>query len=256
MSSKFRAWLHVTPCPRTLAESSAIFKHLKSQGRVSAFIRATQTATGSESPSNGGSTTYYTIFSHEPPHLRTSYNVPVYHDVSNPRDEDPYNIRGLQDRKPFPPPRIFTCTLESVDQNTALLDEKICLNNPYHGPFRVEKNDWFQEVLGEIGAPAGLQQGLGIVGEGTTAEDIHGERAKRKTGRQRRIRMDSLMEPWHEAVGLEPPRVRAVVRDPKAVVRKVEIEKTVSAGTVGKAENITKTDPDIPLGQRIDKKNA
>jgi len=97
MSSKFAAWLHVTPSPTTIAESSAIYKGLKSQGRVSAFIRATRNDARVDATNSGGSATYYTTFAHEPPRLKWKFEVPVYHDVPDPKEEDPYNIRGLQD---------------------------------------------------------------------------------------------------------------------------------------------------------------
>lgn len=212
-SSKFAAWLRVTPPPTTLAESSAIYKHLKSQGRgrASVFIRAKADANASdkEKAKNANIATYYTVFSHQPPNSPTIFDVPVYHNLPAPRDQDPFNIRGLQDRKPFPPPKTFACWLETAGEDDSY-GEQIKRDNPYHGSFKVAPQDWLQDVYGETGAPPGVKQGLGLVlkendvaREAEAAAEAEHQNAVGKSGQNRKLKMNSLMNPWYEAMGVD-----------------------------------------------------
>lgn len=220
-SGKFAAWLRVTPSPTTLAESSAVFKHLKTQGqgRVTIFIRAKAKEKAGrrdgskESDEHENTAAYYTVFSRAPSTQRmtTTFEVPVYHDLSSPRDQDPFNIRGLQDRKPNPPPKTFSCRLENVSEN-GTYEEQIKQDNPYHGSFKVAYTDWLQEVYGETGAPPGVKQGLGLVlneEDAALEAEAAAERDQRKEGdkprRERKLRMNSLMDTWYEAMGVERP---------------------------------------------------
>jgi len=196
-----------------------------------------------DATNSGGSATYYTTFAHEPPRLKWKFEVPVYHDVPDPKEEDPYNIRGLQDRKPYPTPRTFICALESAEQVGSEYKNSP-LSNQYHGHFRVAKSDWFQEVLAETGAPPGIQHSLGIVEEGTTTENVQDRQIRRNRVRQRRIRMDSLMKPWREATSV--PQAFA---DSTADMRE-EATKEKSKNIRGNDGPYTRIDPDIPLGRR------
>ena len=262
-SSKFAAWLRVTPPPTTLAESSAVLKHLKThgQGRVTTFIRAKARPTEKKGPAapaklkdaikepdktraarvdkiledvteatrgvedelqdgkraedeDTSSALFYTVFSRSSPLQQSSvpFEVPVYHNLRSFRDQDPFNIRGLQDRKPYPAPKTFTCHLEAADENDAY-SETIKRDNPYHGSFKVAYTDWLQEVYGETGAPAGIRQGLGhVLDEEMAAREAEAAAERDKRGeherpqRERKLKMNSLMDTWYEGKGSERPR--------------------------------------------------
>ncbi|KAK5093690.1 hypothetical protein LTR70_005689 [Exophiala xenobiotica] len=220
-SSKFAAWLRVTPPPTSLAESSAIFKHLKTQGqgRVTTFIRAKakEKAGQRDGDKNNdhleNTAAYYTVFSRPPSiqRMTTTFEVPVYHNLPSPRDQDPFNIRGLQDRKPYPPSKTFSCRLENVGENDTY-GEQIKQDNQYHGSFKVAYTDWLQEVYGETGAPPGVKQGLGQVlseEEAVLEAQAAAERDQRtpseRPRRERKLKMNSLIDTWHEAMGIEGP---------------------------------------------------
>lgn len=141
--------------------------------------------------------------------------MPVYHKLPNPRDLDPFNIRGLQDRKPFPEPKTFTCRLENIPEDEArAYGEQIKKDNPYHGSFKVAYQDWLQDVYGETGAPPGVKQGLGLVLSDDEAVREAGAAVQRdqklvrsdRPVTERKIRMDSLMDAWYEAMGVEKPQ--------------------------------------------------
>lgn len=164
-TSRFAVWLRVTPSPLTIAESSAIFKSLKSQGRVTHFVKYAR-----PSQLNDGSTTYYVALSHEPPSLKTSFEVPVYHNLLSPHDLDPFRIRGLQDRKPFPPPKTFSCRIEHLQTHEGDAGYEVRTANPYHGSFKVQKHDWLQSIYAETGAPPGVKEGLGLPEENASEQ--------------------------------------------------------------------------------------
>ena len=224
-STRFATFLRVTPIPKTIAESSAIFKHLKTRGRVLSFIRAPHRE------QDGCSASYYAVFSGNHPvniEQNSSFDVPVYHNLPKPRDEDPFNIRGLQSRKPFPQAVTFKCTIEGVEgRERATVDESIKKENPFHGHFKTLKadQDWLQEVLQETGTPFAIVKALGHrvdekvwrkeactetttatgAGENMTAhlEAASGQEGNVKTAeketrprpsRKRRIKMDSLIK--------------------------------------------------------------
>lgn len=177
MSAKFAAWLRVTPSPVTLAESGAIYQALRAQGRINTFIKRNGTGDrigGQQSPSS----TYYAVFSREPPSLRMTFDVPVYHSLSSARDEDPFNIRGLQDRKPMPTPKTFKCTLERAQPDEVKLqEENIRKHNPLYGPFKVEKNSWLRDVLVNSGATPAIANGCSIrISGGSSTDHSQGQR--------------------------------------------------------------------------------
>ena len=218
-TTKFATWLRVTPPPTTLAESSAIFNSLKSQGRVTHFIKHARPKHHTEK-----STTYYTVFSREPPSLKPVFEVPVYHNLPSPRDLDPFNIRGLQDRKPLPAPKTFICRIEALQDNEKTVGDEIKKANPYYGSFKVQEQDWLQTVYAETGAPPGVKEGLGLPDE-RTDEEIAAAKAKEtaeafskaRNAKERRMvkrkerrpstpdamKLDSLMDAWYEGLGLE-----------------------------------------------------
>lgn len=205
MSNTFAAWLHVTPSPTTLAESSAVYQALSKHGRISAFIRSTTARRAQEEDSNGTST-FYTVFPHEPPGLQRTFQVPVYHDLPIARDEDPFNIRGLQNRKPMPAPKTFTCLMEVADRSEVKSQEEaMTRENPYHGHFKVQKNDWLWEALSETNAPPGVPKGCATriledvnnIDAFTNSSEGVTRPAEKPT--RRKINMRSLREMWKEA---------------------------------------------------------
>lgn len=198
MSGKFKAWLRVSPSPTTLTESSAIFKQLKSQGQIQAFRQALKSESTSRPSAESNSRLFYTTFAHEPLHLRKSFDVTVYHDLVDPKEADPYNIRGLQNRKPFPAPKTFSCILEKVEEETSRAGRQD--NNPWHREFRSEKNHWFQTVLEETGAPPGIARGLSVVEDGSSGDGVRNELPEKSYPQVKKIEMNALMKLWLETV--------------------------------------------------------
>lgn len=197
-SIQLAALLRVRPKPKTLAESSAIFKRLKTKARISSFLRfpASDTKT---------STCFYLAFSRQSTDFDASkpLEVLVYHNQLDPRDEDPFNIRGLQDRKPLPKPATFHCSVEALTEREAEdIRRQIQRQNPFHGSFtteRKEKDDWLQMVMRETGAPNVIVRGLGQTIKNKQEHDqILGTEAKSSRipppVRPPRLRMDSLVK--------------------------------------------------------------
>lgn len=203
MSAKLATWLRVTPSPTTLAETSAVYQALSRQGRISVFAKSKDLSYEQINDSRGSSSTFYAVFPHEPPTLRTTFEVPVYHGLPSARDEDPFNIRGLQDRKPMPAPKIFSCVVEKVRMKDIKFNEKaVVKGNPYHGHFAVEDKGCLEGVLTDLNAPPGVARGCAIrkqhediASSGHTR--IHDESPK--PSKARKINMSSLMDMWHEA---------------------------------------------------------
>lgn len=204
MSARLATWLRVTPSPTTLAESSAIYQALSKQGRLSVFAKCKDLSIEQRTDSRDSTSTFYAVFPHEPPTLRTTFEVPVYHGLPSARDEDPFNIRGLQDRKPMPAPKTFSCVLEKVRmKDIRLHEEAIVKENPYHGHFAVEDEGCLEGVLTDLNAPPGVARGCAIrIPKTDTAvpsceSEIRDEPTK--PSKARKINMSSLMDTWHEA---------------------------------------------------------
>lgn len=204
MSVKLATWLRVTPPPTTLAESSAIYQALSRQGRISVFAKCKDCSHEQVDDSRGSSSTFYAVFPHEPPTLRTTFEVPVYHGLPSARDEDPFNIRGLQDRKPMPAPKTFSCVLEKVPLKEIRSNEKaVVKGNPYNAHFTVEEDGQIQGVLTDLNAPPGIARGCAIRTQGhdgaIAARGPEQQDESTRSGKPRRINMGSLTDMWHEA---------------------------------------------------------
>lgn len=204
MSTKFAAWLRVFPAPTTLAESSAIYQALSKQGRISTFIKSENAGRGQKEDHHGSTSTFYAVFPHEPPTLRMAFEVPVYHNLPSARDEDPFNIRGFQNRKPMPPPRTFVCVIERASREEAKSQEEAMKRrNPYHGHFNVEKDSWLQDVLVETNAPPGVPKGcaMRIVDDTSivSPESAGVKSQPEEREKPQKINMGSLLEMWKEA---------------------------------------------------------
>lgn len=161
LSNSIATFVRVTPSPRTIAESSAVFRKLKEYGQVTSFIK------GPHYLERAHSQLYYAVLANTSPTLNPplKFDVPVYHGLQDPKDEDPYNIRGLQDRKPYPEPIKFACTVEQIDdlERRKQVEDYLRLKNPYREEFRTawEADDDTQTVLRETKAPLPLLRGLG-----------------------------------------------------------------------------------------------
>lgn len=197
-SSKLAALLRVIPKPTTLAESSAIFKTLKTKAKLSSFLRF-------PTLDKESSACFYIAFSRQSPDYDASkpLEVPVYHNQLDPRDEDPFNIRGLQDRKPSPKPLTFRCSVEALtERESEDIKAQIQKDNKFHGSFitaRKEKDDWLQMVVRETGAPNVIVRGLGQSVEKEQQHDqptVRGNESDRKRAptRVQRLRTDSLLK--------------------------------------------------------------
>lgn len=202
--------VRVTPSPTTLAESSAVFRKLKDFGQVRSFIEApshlnsarmlragrlisASAGKTTKSQDVAGSSLYYAVIANPSPTLNSSltFDAPVYHDLRNPKDEDPFNIRGLQDRKPYPEPITFSCVLEQINDQDRRnqIESLLKANNPYTEEFRTvqEQNDVLQSVLRDTKAPLPVIRGLGRLA--TLAEG--GATARAATAPQARKRQRS-----------------------------------------------------------------
>ena len=161
LRNRFAALIHVQPSPKTLAETSAIFKHLKTFGRVTTFIKdpSPLNAQTQANPSR-----YYVEIANEIPSLFSGkkFDVSVHHNLPNPRDEDPLNLRGLQDRKRWLEPVQFDCTVLQIQEDEQATIRKLLKDqNPYRENFTVSKADCLPQVLRDINAPPRIIKGMG-----------------------------------------------------------------------------------------------
>lgn len=197
-NTKLAALLRVTPRPATLAESSAIFKSLKTKARLSGFLRW-------PSLDKEDSACFYVAFSRQAADFDASkpLEVPVYDDQIDPCDEDPFNIRDLQDRKPSPKPTSFRCSIEALTgRESENIRKQMQKNNPFHSAFvtaRKEEDDWLQMVMRETGAPVVLARGLGqLVDEkqqqATMSTDEKDGKPSEPPKKAPRLRNDSLVK--------------------------------------------------------------
>lgn len=160
LSNSIATFVRVTPPPKTLAESSAVFKRLKEYGRVTSFAR------GPSQFRRNDSSLYYAVLANPSPKLNRplTFDVPIYHNQRDPKDEDPFNIRGLQDRKPWPEACTLTCNVEQIDEDQRTqVEDYLKSKNPYACQFHTvaEKYDRLQAVLRDTKAPLPVINGLG-----------------------------------------------------------------------------------------------
>lgn len=199
LSNSIATLVRVTPSPTTLAESSAVFRKLKDYGQVRSFIKAPAYL------KHAGSSLYYAVIANTSPTLHSSlkFNVPVYHDLRDPKDEDPFNIRGLQDRKPYPEPVTFVCTLEQIDDQDRRkqIENALKVQNPYTEEFRTaqEKDDDLQSVLRDTKAPLPAIRGLGRLATLVEGRMTSRVAAEQQAGK-RQPRRSTTEEPSQEQI--------------------------------------------------------
>lgn len=115
------ARLVISPPPTTLGESTAVLKRLQTWGHVVSF---TKTGAGQQTNPNGQNdevemTVVFSASSDGEELLKksttaapdSSFTVRVNHDLPDPWEEDPYNVRNLQSRKQ-PQAKTMTCRLQ------------------------------------------------------------------------------------------------------------------------------------------------
>ncbi|KAK5047815.1 hypothetical protein LTR84_006480 [Exophiala bonariae] len=110
----FVARLLVSPPTTSLSESTAVLKRIQSVGHPAAFSKITNPAAGK----NDRHQEFDLVYLSRQPLLRVCKLSPVTIQVNqnfpDPTIQDPYNVRGLQDRKQ-PPPKTFTCHIDVRD---------------------------------------------------------------------------------------------------------------------------------------------
>lgn len=195
-TGKFAALIRVRPAPTTIAASSAVLKHLKKQGRIITFIRKP------EQQVQNDEACYYTIFSHEPPSLSTEFAVSVYHDLPTPRDVDPFNIRGMLNRKPNPDPIELQCKLDVVPkqemhQQKDWIDEQSHYRGGYFTDYKNQRPE-LQSLYHNIGAPPGVARSVGDWNR-APGKMPASPPAPREDAKIRKLKMNALMESWREA---------------------------------------------------------
>lgn len=142
----------VTPTPTTLLESTAILKALQSFGPVSTFLNP-RYIPALKDRARG---TFYAIFS-EPRALQTAsaaspLAVEVGHDSIDPKEADPFNLRGLWGRKQFKK-KTFQCEVYEDYRSSQNRHRRVIEENVYHGPFRLDRLVVSYEDLMKQGAP-------------------------------------------------------------------------------------------------------
>jgi len=125
----FIARVLVSPPTTSLTESTAIVKQLQAFGRPAAFSRATHPAALNDEHQEEFDLVYLSsdqllhACSLSPITIRVNHNLP------DPRIVDPYNVRGLQDRK-HPVPKTFVCRVNKRDNDYAYAGQN-CLSGGF-----------------------------------------------------------------------------------------------------------------------------
>jgi hypothetical protein len=143
-----QARILVSPKPVSLSETSAILKALQSFGPVSNFLNPRYMPYLKPK----SQTEFYVTFKEsealDKARMANPLVVDVGHDAVDPDEADPFNVRGLWDRKKVER-KTFTCFVYPDGKNRRPVEA-----NPYHGPFRVDRLAVsFQDLLRQ-GAPS------------------------------------------------------------------------------------------------------
>jgi hypothetical protein len=132
----------------SLSETSAILKALQSFGPVSSFLNPRYMPY----LKSKSQTEFYITFKEsealDKARIANPLLVDLGHDAADPEEADPFNVRGLWDRKRVER-KTFTCLVYSDIRERTTVEA-----NPYHGPFRVDRLAVsFQDLLSQ-GAPS------------------------------------------------------------------------------------------------------
>lgn len=176
-ASFYTARLRVTPSPATLSETFAILSELKQFGTIATFVQdvtTQQSASSDPDQANANGKPYSIVYTTLAPRLQTirvesakdhsksslNFNVSANAVYPNPRDLDPYNVRGLLQRKPRPEAVTFACTLTLEQETKPHPGADILGYTEHSGPFSVDRDDGYAWVLAKSNTPAGLIAGL------------------------------------------------------------------------------------------------
>ena len=118
----FKAILHVSPAPKGLVYTGPIYQRLKAFGHIVSFRKEAVSVTDDPFSVSGPPTQglFHVAFADESGLNQAVSSSPFSVDVGHnhgqlsPRTLDPYNIFGLQQRKPLEP-QSFTCQLKRRD---------------------------------------------------------------------------------------------------------------------------------------------
>lgn len=123
----FVARLVVRPHTTSLSESTAILRHLQTVGRPAAFSKATDPA----ALKNDHQQEFDLVYTSRDQLLHvcnlSPITVKVNHNLPDPTIQDPYNVRGLQDRKQ-PLPKTFTCHIDQRDDGYTYTGQNLLSN--------------------------------------------------------------------------------------------------------------------------------
>lgn len=199
MSIKFITRVLVKPAPTTLVETSAVLRRLKSYGLVESFV---QEKLAKPLSVNDGAC-YRVEFKQRPSALDTEFDVPVYHNVLSVQDEDPFNLRGIKNRKPPAKPTTFHCACGPISTHPLTESRQADGVNPYRGQYVLNTSSLPRdlcEIYGLAGAPYGLARAFTHFPPDNSFDappTVQHEQATSPNG----IKMDALMVSWKEARG-------------------------------------------------------
>ena len=204
-----QARIHIEPTPQTLSESSAILKALQAFGTVATFINPRYVSAARSRQRSD----FFAIYSEDSSLTKAlsaaPLSVEVGQDQADPREADPFNIRGLQDRKPVEQ-KTFKCSIfidEDDSRHKALVEA-----NPYHGPFQIDRHSSNIQDLMAQGAPlpqiADAVWGPRQDRESRQWSKGNWEASKYFAKRRREDGRADLMEMWKQGLREEAERKR------------------------------------------------
>ena len=135
----------VSPLPSTLSESKAILNTLQSFGPVSAFLNPRYVPGLKSQPRATFLAIYDETRALDKARAASPLSIDVGHNEPDPKEVDPYNMRGLWDRKRIEK-RTFHC--EVIEDEDVQAHQPIVEENVYHGPFTIDKLPMsFQDLM-------------------------------------------------------------------------------------------------------------
>ncbi|KEF56916.1 uncharacterized protein A1O9_07106, partial [Exophiala aquamarina CBS 119918] len=151
----FIARVLVSPPTTSLAESTAIVKHLQVFGHPAAFSKASHPAAQNDEHQQEFDLVY--LSSEQLLHAcsLSPITIRVNHDLPDPRIVDPYNVRGLQDRR-RPSPKAFVCRVSKRDNDYTYTGQ-----NSLSGGFAPSNMSRLYQSLQETQAPVSLTDAFG-----------------------------------------------------------------------------------------------
>lgn len=125
----FVARLRVSPPTTSLSESTALLKRLQSVAHPAAFSKATHPAAVKHDRHQEFDLVYLSLQQLLHVCKLSPITVQVNQNLPDPTIQDPYNVRGLQDRKQLLP-KTFTCHIDKRDDGYTFSGRNL-LSNPF-----------------------------------------------------------------------------------------------------------------------------